>query len=97
MDRLALMKPTKHGTLRHTIIRLLDPEEIDVAKKSMSSFAFRQEFMASFEAIGSEIFKEDWITFDEEEPEVGDYYVAVDLAGFSDVGSISKGQSSRLD
>ena len=76
---------------------LLDPEEIDVAKKSMSSFAFRQEFMASFEAIGSEIFKEDWITFDEEEPEIGDYYVAVDLAGFSDVGSISKGQSSRLD
>jgi len=76
---------------------LLDPEEIDVAKKSMSSFAFRQEFMASFEAIGSEIFKEEWITFDEEEPEVGDYYVAVDLAGFSDVGSISKGQSSRLD
>ena len=76
---------------------LLDPEEIDVAKKSMSSFAFRQEFMASFEAIGSEIFKEEWISFDEEEPEVGDYYVAVDLAGFSDVGSISKGQSSRLD
>ena len=76
---------------------LLDSEEIDVAKKSMSSFAFRQEFMASFEAIGSEIFKEEWITFDEEEPEVGDYYVAVDLAGFSDVGSISKGQSSRLD
>lgn len=76
---------------------LLDPEEIDVAKKSMSSFAFRQEFMASFEAIGSEIFKEEWISFNEEEPEVGDYYVAVDLAGFSDVGSISKGQSSRLD
>ena len=31
---------------------LLDPEEIDVAKKSMSSYAFRQEFMASFEALG---------------------------------------------
>jgi hypothetical protein len=29
---------------------LLDPDEIDVAKKSMSSYAFRQEFMASFEA-----------------------------------------------
>ena len=76
---------------------ILDPEEIDVAKKSMSSYAFRQEFMASFEAIGSEIFKEEWVTFDEEEPEIGDYYIAVDLAGFSDVGSISKGQSSRLD
>ena len=31
---------------------LLDPEEINIAKKSMSSYAFRQEFMASFEAVG---------------------------------------------
>jgi phage FluMu gp28-like protein len=37
---------------------LLDPEEINVAKKSMSSYAFRQEFMGSFEAKGSEMFKE---------------------------------------
>ena len=64
---------------------LLDPEEINIAKKSMSSYAFRQEFMASFEALGSEIFKEDWIKFVEEEPEDGDYYIAVDLAGFADV------------
>ena len=76
---------------------LLDPEEIDMAKKSMSSYAFRQEFLASFEALGSEIFKEEWVAFDEEEPEIGDYYVAIDLAGFSDVGSISQGKSSRLD
>ena len=34
---------------------LLDPEEIDTAKKSMSSYAFRQEFMTSFEARGSEM------------------------------------------
>ena len=45
---------------------VLDPNEIDVAKKSMSSYAFRQEFMASFEARGSEMFKEDWVKFDEE-------------------------------
>ena len=76
---------------------LLDPEEIDVAKKSMSSYAFRQEFMASFEALGSEIFKEDWVKFDEDEPEIGDYYVAIDLAGFEDVTSISQGKSKRLD
>ena len=37
---------------------LLDPEEIEAAKKSMSAFSFRQEFMASFEAQGSELFKE---------------------------------------
>ena len=76
---------------------LLDPEEIDVAKKSMSSYAFRQEFLASFEALGSEIFKEEWVAFNEEEPEIGDYYIAIDLAGFTDVTSISQGKSNRLD
>ena len=76
---------------------LLDPEEIDVAKKSMSSYAFRQEFMASFEAMGSEIFKEDWVGFSNEEPEDGDYYIAVDLAGFADVASNATGKSKKLD
>lgn len=76
---------------------LLDPEEINVAKKSMSSYAFRQEFLASFEALGSEIFKEEWIKTDDEEPKVGDFYIAVDLAGFEDRGAISQGKSSRLD
>ena len=47
-------------------ILLLDPDEIDIAKRSMSSYAFRQEFMASFEARGSEMFKEDWVSFSEE-------------------------------
>ena len=70
---------------------LLDPEEIDTAKKSMSSYAFRQEFMASFEAAGSEIFKEDWVQFDDEEPDTGDFYIAVDFAGFVDVEKSNKG------
>ena len=74
----------------------LDPEEINLAKKSMSSFAFRQEFMASFEALGSEIFKEEWVTFDPNEPEIGDYYIAIDLAGFTDPSSTSK-KNKRLD
>lgn len=76
---------------------LLDPNEIDTAKKSMSSYAFRQEFLASFEASGSEIFKEDWIQFDDEEPDVGDYYIAVDLAGFADVEKATKSKNTRLD
>ena len=50
---------------------LLDPEEIKAAEKSMSSFSFRQEFMASFEAQGSELFKEDYIKWSEEEPKEG--------------------------
>ena len=76
---------------------LLDPEEIDTAKQSMSSYAFRQEFMASFEALGSEIFKENWVAFSNEEPEAGDYYIAVDLAGFADVASNATGKGKKLD
>lgn len=74
---------------------LLDPSEIESAKKSMSSFAFRQEFMANFEAKDSELFKEEWLVFSEEEPAEGDYYVSVDLAGFEDMSKSSK--TSRLD
>ena len=75
---------------------LLDPEEINVAKNSMSSYAFRQEFMASFEAMGSEIFKEDWVSFSNEEPTGGDYYIAIDLAGFQEVGKANT-KNKRLD
>ena len=74
---------------------LLDPEEIDLAKKSMSSYAFRQEFMASFEARGSEMFKEEWVKFGET-PEIGDYYISIDLAGFEDV-SKKRTKNSKLD
>ena len=74
---------------------LLDPDEIDLAKKSMSSYAFRQEFMASFEARGSEMFKEEWVKFGEA-PEIGDYYISIDLAGFEDV-SKKRTKNSRLD
>ena len=74
---------------------LLDSEEINVAKKSMSSYAFRQEFMASFEARGSEMFKEDWVKFTES-PEYGDYYIAIDLAGFEEVNK-QRTKNSKLD
>jgi predicted phage terminase large subunit-like protein len=74
---------------------LLDPDEIDMAKKSMSSYAFRQEFMASFEARGSEMFREDWVQYGEE-PEEGDYYIAVDLAGFEEVNK-KRTKNSKLD
>lgn len=74
---------------------MLDPKEIEAAKKSMSSFAFRQEFLAKFEAKDSELFKEEWLKFSEEEPPNGDYYIAIDMAGFEDVGGSAK--KSRLD
>ena len=74
---------------------ILDPDEIDTAKKSMSSYAFRQEFMASFEARGSEMFKEDWVHFGEE-PDEGDYYIAIDLAGFEEVNK-KRTKNTKLD
>ncbi len=73
---------------------IIEKEEVDKAKKSMSSYAFRQEFLASFEAKGSEMFKENWIKFSEDEP-AGEYYVAIDLAGFEEVGKKTK--SKKLD
>ena len=76
---------------------LLDPEEIEIAKKSMSTYSFRQEFMASFEAMGSEIFKEEWVKFADEPPAIGEYYIAIDLAGFADVAKATTSKSKKLD
>ena len=75
----------------------LDPSEIEAAKKTLSTFAFRQEFMSSFEASASDIFKESWIKYDKEEPKEGDYYMAVDLAGFADVAKEQGNKKQRLD
>jgi predicted phage terminase large subunit-like protein len=76
---------------------LLDPKEIETARKSMSSFAFRTEFMASFEAASGGIFKEEWIKCSEEEPNVGRFYIAVDLAGFENVAAATTAKKKRLD
>ena len=73
---------------------LLAPSEIEVARKTLSSYAFRQEYEASFEARGSEMFKESWVSFSEEEPKGGQWLVAIDLAGFEEVG---KKADKRLD
>ena len=75
----------------------LDPNEIEAAKKTLSTHSFRQEFMSSFEASGSEIFKEEWIKYSTEEPKEGDYYMAVDLAGFADVAKEQGNKKQRLD
>ena len=73
----------------------LDKNEIDMAKKSMSSFAFRQEYMASFEAQGSDIFKEEWIQMSEDEPDTGDWFVSIDMAGFEEAGRKKKTQLDK--
>lgn len=78
---------------------LLDKEEIEIAKNTMSTFAYRQEFMASFEAPQSEIFKENWVIVKDkdDEPEYGTYYMAVDLAGFENVSKQASNKKKYLD
>ena len=76
---------------------LLDPEEIEAARQSMSSQAFRQEFEASFESFNGGIFKEEWFQVDEEEPDDGYYCIAVDPAGFESVTKERGVKGSKLD
>ncbi len=72
----------------------IDPLEIEAAKRSMSTFAFKQEYLASFDTAGTDVFKEEWLLYSEGpdggEPKQGDYYIAVDLAGFEEVKDPNK-------
>lgn len=74
---------------------LIDPDEIEGAKKTLSSFAFKQEYEASFDNAGTDTFKEAWLKFGEE-PDGGNYYIAIDLAGFENIG-MSQASKKRLD
>lgn len=72
---------------------LLDPEELAAAKETMAGWQYRQEFEASFDAKGSEFFDTEAFQFYEKRQHGagGDYYIAVDLAGFeSDRGNKTK-------
>jgi len=75
---------------------MIDPDEIENAKKTLSSFSFKQEYMASFDTAGSDVFKEEWLKYGEE-PEVGSYYIACDLAGFEEVAKQAANSRKRLD
>ena len=75
---------------------LIDPKEIESAKKTLSTFAFKQEYMASFSNAGADIFKEEWIKYGEE-PDYGSFFVAVDLAGFEEVAKQAANSKKRLD
>ena len=81
---------------------LLDPKEITAAKSTMSTQAFRQEFEATFETFSGGIFKEEWVTYVEDnrdfkEGTIGHYVVAVDPAGFEQAIKDRGLKSSKLD
>lgn len=79
----------------------LDPEEIEAAKKSMSTQAFRQEFEATFESFSGGVFKEEWITYAEDDvfddDSRGHYVVSVDPAGYEKADKGRGIKSSKLD
>jgi len=74
----------------------IDPKEIENAKKTLSSFAFKQEYLSSFDTAGADVFKEEWFKL-AAEPDFGTYFVAVDLAGFEDVAKSAGSTKKKLD
>ena len=74
----------------------LPEEEIEAARKTMSSMSFRQEFEASFETGSGGIFKEEWFKVDDE-PEEGNFVIAIDPAGFEAIEQERNLKRSRLD
>lgn len=74
----------------------IPPEEIEEARKTLSSYVFKQEFEANFNNAGQEIFKEEWLKKGKE-PQYGSYIIAIDLAGFEEVGKNPGAVKSRLD
>lgn len=73
----------------------IDPKEIEAAKRTLSSFAFKQEYLSSFDTSGADVFKQEWVKKGEI-PSSGSYVIAIDLAGFEDISSGSQNKS-RLD
>ena len=74
----------------------IDPKEIEAAERTLSSFAFKQEYLSSFDNAGQDVFKEDWLRY-APEPQYGSYVIAIDLAGFEEVAKSAGASKKRLD
>jgi phage terminase large subunit-like protein len=60
----------------------LPQTEIAAARAEMSNDRFKQEYEASFEGGAGTVISRDMFPIIARRPDVGDYYVAIDLAGF---------------
>ena len=66
---------------------IVDPKEIEHARQTLPSWAFQQEFMASFDARTGGMFDVDAFAYYEDSTkQVGDHYITIDLAGFKQQG-----------
>ena len=82
----------------------LDPLEIEAARNTMSTQAFRQEFEATFETFSGGIFKEEWLQYvdddefdDKKAKAQGHFVISVDPAGFEKAQKERGLKSSKLD
>ena len=65
---------------------LVDKAEIEHARSTLPSWAFQQEFLASFDARTGGIFDTDNFLFHDDPAREGDFYISIDLAGFKHQG-----------
>lgn len=72
-------------------------QEIEKARDTMSTQAFRQEYEASFEAAGGGSFSEEEVLYAQQPSEPGTVYMAVDPAGFGKGDGLVKSELKRLD
>lgn len=75
----------------------LDPKEVASAIANMSVAAARQEYGASFNSGGGLHLREEWWKYGKRTDNDGQYYIAVDLAGFTASGGLKRGQLKIKD
>ena len=73
--------------------------EVEAARRTMSSASFNKEFRASFATGSGGAFKAEYIKIvdEKEEPKDGQWFVAVDLAGFSGIEKPMNARQRLLD
>ena len=76
---------------------MIDPSEVEKARQTMSSEAFRQEFEASFEAAGGGAFKENEVKIIDKAPDDIDIYISCDPAGYGTGDGMVKSNLKKLD
>lgn len=76
---------------------LLSSTELGSLTRDMSSEQIHQEIEASFTSAEGAVFKREWFKFSAEEPEEGQYFIAVDLAGFRPLSGSHQKSIKRLD
>lgn len=74
----------------------IEREMKNAARRGTPEEVIRQEYLASFHASGGRVFSLDDINYMDEEPPSGNWYIAVDPAGFEGVEKV-KGVKTRLD